>query len=101
MEDFACYKEFRSFKVEVDYNNSKVCLNNWNLISNRITIHFLCLSNCPMEGCDRVYNFVSSHQILISKYYMLLCTKPIFIYIIRKMVPITGRASSILEIFVF
>ena len=100
MENFACFKEFRSFKVEVDYNNSKVCLYKWNLTSNHVTIHFLCLSNCPMEGCDRVYNFVSSHQILISKYYMLLCAKPIFINI-RKMVPITGRASSFLEIFCF
>ena len=65
LQDFYCYEEFQQFDVEVDYDNNTVCLSNWNLTSNHITVHFLCLSDCPVEGCNRIYNFVSSHEILI------------------------------------
>lgn len=68
VQDFACYKKFQEFEVEVNYEDSLVCLHNWNLTSNRTTIHFLCMSNCPEENCNRVYNFISSHQIILGKH---------------------------------
>ena len=68
VHNFACYEEFDQFEVLVDYNNSKVCLYNWNLPSNHTTIHYLCFSGCPtVEGCDRIYNFVSSYEVFVGE----------------------------------
>ena len=68
LNTYKCYNSFDLFRVNVNTTSRSVCLSNWKLNFTSTVVHFLCLTACPNDLPCNVYNYVSSHQIIMGMY---------------------------------
>jgi len=68
LNSFNCYNNFHLFNVSVNISLRQVCLSNWTSNFSSTVVHFLCLTTCPQQLPCNVYNYVSSHQVVMGMF---------------------------------